>query len=59
MEKITAFIKKLKLWKRKINEADSKDAFPILQQFSCTYRAKISLYEYVSRICIYEYVFHI
>lgn len=27
MEKISAFIKKLKLWRRKMNEGTSKDSF--------------------------------
>lgn len=33
MEKISAFIKKLKLWRRKMNEGTSKDSFLTLQQF--------------------------
>lgn len=33
MEKISAFIKKLKLWKRKINEDGGKECFHLLQQF--------------------------
>ncbi|XP_025407116.1 zinc finger BED domain-containing protein 5-like [Sipha flava] len=30
---MTAFIKKLKLWRRQMNEGTSKDSFSILQQF--------------------------
>jgi hypothetical protein len=33
MEKILAFIKKLKLWRRKMNEDRGKECFPLLQQF--------------------------
>jgi hypothetical protein len=32
MEKISAFIKKLKLWRRNCNEDADKDCFLILQQ---------------------------
>jgi hypothetical protein len=33
MEKILVFLKKLKLWKRKMNENGDKEYFPLLQQF--------------------------
>jgi hypothetical protein len=33
MEKILSFIKKLKLWKREMNEDGGKECFPLLQQF--------------------------
>ncbi|XP_050526945.1 zinc finger BED domain-containing protein 5-like [Daktulosphaira vitifoliae] len=42
MEKISAFIKKLKLWRRKMNEGTSKDSFLTLQQFLTSNGVKIS-----------------
>jgi hypothetical protein len=33
LEKIFAFMKKVKLWKRKINEDGGKESFSLLQQF--------------------------
>jgi zinc finger BED domain-containing protein 5/7/8/9 len=42
MEKISAFIKKLKLWRRKMNEDTSKDSFLTLQQFSTSNGVEIS-----------------
>jgi len=42
MEKISAFIKKLKLWRRKVNEGKIKDSFPILQQFLTSNGSEIS-----------------
>lgn len=42
MEKISAFIKKLKLWRRKMNEGTSKDSFLTLQQFLTSNGVEIS-----------------
>jgi hypothetical protein len=42
MDKMTAFIKKLKLWRRQMNEDTSKDSFSILQQFLTSNRVEIS-----------------
>lgn len=43
-KKISAFIKKLKLWRRKMNEGTSKDYFLTLQQFSISNGVEISQY---------------
>ncbi|XP_060846219.1 zinc finger BED domain-containing protein 5-like [Rhopalosiphum padi] len=42
MDKMTAFIKKLKLWRRQMNEGTSKDSFSILQQFLTSNTVEIS-----------------
>jgi hypothetical protein len=42
MNKMIAFIKKLKLWRRQMNEDTSKDSFSILQQFVTSNRVEIS-----------------
>jgi len=42
MEKILAFIKKLKLWRRKMNKGTSKDSFLTLQRFLTSNEVEIS-----------------
>jgi hypothetical protein len=42
MDKMTAFIKILKLWRRKMNEGTSKNSFSILQQFLISNKVKFS-----------------
>jgi hypothetical protein len=42
VEKISAFRKKLQLWRRKMNEDGGKDCFPLLQQFVISNEADFS-----------------